>query len=392
MDRLPPEVVAQVAAFLRWCDLCAFSQTCTAFRALVRGWAPAGAAVAPTPTLALPQLAWFREWHLLGDAKGDVPTPSSSHSCASLGSQMWIYGGGTHNEHGFVEVFGTLSTFDLATREWSLLTKDFPKLSEHTLCEYAGALWTFGGTNGTMSGYSCALHMFQPIKTLFAHSTAADVVKAIPVDGVTPPERSSQVAAVFDNKLVIFGGWNGRTTLGDAWCFDFTTCTWTEVRPQGDTPSPRRTHSAVTFNNKMYVFGGFYHDKDTSVSYNDVYELDLRAGRWKLLPAHGCAPCPRGRAAMAVDPERQLIFVVGGWNRTEYFSDMYVYSLRLFEWQRVPCAFPPSLRGGLCQHSLCVCTLPPSLPHEPTNRFLVLYGGFAAAAHQFSNAVCLLRL
>jgi leucine-zipper-like transcriptional regulator 1 len=59
------------------------------------------------------------------------------------------------------------------------------------------------------------------------------------VRGKKPSRRFGYVSVVHDNKLVIFGGFDGSQWLNDMHVFDFDNRTWTEVHAQGVLPSVR---------------------------------------------------------------------------------------------------------------------------------------------------------
>ena len=57
--------------------------------------------------------------------------------------------------------------------------------------------------------------------------------------------------------LCRFGGYGGQHYLNDTWSFDISTRKWTELQCTGSIPSPRGDHGAVLVDDIMYVFGGY---------------------------------------------------------------------------------------------------------------------------------------
>ena len=58
--------------------------------------------------------------------------------------------------------------------------------------------------------------------------------------------------------LCRFGGYGGQQHyLNDTWSFDISTRKWTELQCTGSIPSPRCSHTAVLVDDVMYVFGGY---------------------------------------------------------------------------------------------------------------------------------------
>jgi len=60
---------------------------------------------------------------------------------------------------------------------------------------------------------------------------------------------------VWQNKLYIFGGWDGSKRLNDLHCYDVTTNRWSELKPI-QSPSARAGMCMTTIDNKIYLFGG----------------------------------------------------------------------------------------------------------------------------------------
>ena len=123
--------------------------------------------------------------------------------------------------------------------------------------------------------------------------------------GDIPVRRSAHSMAVWENELLVFGGWDGQEELGDlhifntgalhcSWnhrafvvegeraqrttsngfqCTFADTATWRKVTTTGATPRARHFHNCICVDNRLYVFGGY----DGENWRNDVRVLDLRA-------------------------------------------------------------------------------------------------------------------
>jgi Domain of unknown function (DUF4110)/Kelch motif/Galactose oxidase, central domain len=103
----------------------------------------------------------------------------------------------------------------------------------------------------------------------------------------------------------------------DIWKFDLTTNTWTLVTPNksvGSHPSPRSGHAAAVYQDYMVVFGGFF-DSASSGSksvpaqwYNDVCVLHLPTETWLTLPhvkwTASARPEPRSACNVALLPSK----------------------------------------------------------------------------------------
>ena len=46
-----------------------------------------------------------------------------------------------------------------------------------------------------------------------------------------PPPRANHSSSVWQNKLFIFGGWDGSKRLNDLFCYDVIINKWMELKP-----------------------------------------------------------------------------------------------------------------------------------------------------------------
>jgi hypothetical protein len=132
---------------------------------------------------------------------------------------------------------------------------------------------------------------------------------------VSPPARTASSMA-FDkrtNKLVMFGGFNGKATeagyLRDTWLWDGATSTWTQARMKS---SPPRASGPSLFTDprsgEAMMFGGFDRFKKVP-AFNVTWRWTGTA--WKMLhPA--TSPYPRGWGIAVHDPVRKNVVLTGG--------------------------------------------------------------------------------
>ncbi|KAH3763087.1 Kelch-type beta propeller [Pelomyxa schiedti] len=368
LECVPVEIVVEILSMLGTGDLITMACTCRRMR-----------------ELCFHRSMWMR-WVLVKPTTDVAPAASSSAAVATVGKQIWVHGGGQYVGTGLTDVFSTISRFEFASRSWSVVNSckganEIPTRTEHTLTENEGTLFLFGGTGGWL-GYHNKLYAFPPLES---PREPEDHVQQVTTTH-PPAPRSAHTAVCHNGKLYIFGGWDNPRTFEDLWCFDFSTSVWTELHPEGDLPGRRRTHSAVVCNDCMYVFGGFCKCADCTGSYDSLHELNLQTLVWRRLEVTGDVPSPRGRCGMAVNQRTGHLYLLGGWNRVDYFSDLYEFNIATRTWRLLPIEPPPETAGGLCQHSLVVMNL------GPNTTVLVLYGGFLAATKTFSNSIYALRL
>ncbi|XP_057852599.2 protein GLUTELIN PRECURSOR ACCUMULATION 3 isoform X1 [Cryptomeria japonica] len=120
-----------------------------------------------------------------------------------------------------------------------------------------------------------------------------------------PGPRAFHVAVAIDCNMFIFGGRSGRKRLGDFWMLDTDNWQWTELSGYGDLPPPRDFAAGASVGNqKLVMYGGW----DGTKWLSDVYVLDTMSLEWIQLPITGPSPPPRcGHTATMVE-KRLLIF------------------------------------------------------------------------------------
>jgi hypothetical protein len=75
-------------------------------------------------------------------------------------------------------------------------------------------------------------------------------------------------AVFYNNKVYISGGCSGLTRFNDLWELDLVGYAWKELRTSGVPPSIRNSHTCVVVNEKLFVFGGY-----DGARCNDAYEM-----------------------------------------------------------------------------------------------------------------------
>lgn len=132
---------------------------------------------------------------------------------------------------------------------------DDDALTPHSPIVHAAAilnnvLYVFGGYDG-----------FSRVNTF--HAFSFDEKRWSPVlpsanSSPPPSPRDRHVAVAFGNSFYVHAGFDGTSRVSDFWRFDFSSMTWREVVVLGGRPpSPRHSHAAVVHNHSLYCFGGY---------------------------------------------------------------------------------------------------------------------------------------
>lgn len=150
-----------------------------------------------------------------------------------------------------------------------------------------------------------------------------------------PAERAGHTATALGNRIILFGGNDGRHPFDDVWTFYTTTQMWQRTKTAGTPPPARSGHSAVMASELLYVFGGnagwMHH------TFNDVHVLDTTSATWYRPSYTGTPPTARtGHSASLVG---RWMFVFGGApgaDAARYMHDLHVLDTATMAWSR-PC-------------------------------------------------------
>src|SRR5256712_3828720 len=182
---------------------------------------------------------------------------------------------------------------------------------------------------------------------------------------VSPPPRqyASMTYDAADGYVLLFGGGNSGGLLGDTW--EFKAGSWTQLS-SSISPSPRITASMAYDPADGYVllFGG------TSVGRVDVSDTwQFNAGSWiQLSPS--TSPSPRDTAPMAYDAADGHIILFGGYNLVNFLSDTWEF--RAGAWTQLSPASSPSPRETS------------SMAYDATDAHILLFGEVNTTAAGFT--------
>uniref|UniRef100_A0AC35U208 Kelch motif family protein n=1 Tax=Rhabditophanes sp. KR3021 TaxID=114890 RepID=A0AC35U208_9BILA len=217
----------------------------------------------------------------------------------------------------------------------------------HTVVEYKDKIYLWGGRNDVMLS-SDVLHEYDP---------ANNEWKVIRVSGRCPPARDGHTAVVWDDKMVVFGGFEELHQLfsQDVFIFDFKTCVWSELQiTNGSKPTHRDFHTSVILGDEMFVWGGrsdamglFHSGKD--LYFNNVHILNLRTAEWTVV--YSGRNGPSGRRSHSAFSYNNIMYIFGGFN-SEYnihYNDIHAYDPVLMTWKEIsPIGVCPSVRRRQC--------------------------------------------
>lgn len=250
-----------------------------------------------------------KSWSLV-NAVGPLPPRRSGALGVVYGHKMYIFGGYDGRDGNY---FNDFFYFNFETRHWGEMPSHVrcrPEArTDHIMALHAHHVYIFGGYDGHTR-----------YQNTYRYDLKEEEWQAIPIQGEVPSKRfgHSGIVHAKSNRLIVFGGWDGKDTLNDLYFFDLNTLVWSKANSDGASPPHRYRHTAVVFEDSMFVFGGV--DKQ-HCRYNDLQRFDLRTNTWSEVCTTGFVPSSRTFHRSAV--VGNLMYLLGGYDGTDRLHDLY---------------------------------------------------------------------
>ncbi|EGD73673.1 hypothetical protein PTSG_05386 [Salpingoeca rosetta] len=191
------------------------------------------------------------------ETKGVPPAPRLNHAADVVDDALYVFGG---FEDG--QAKNDMFKLDLNTMMWTPVHANNPpsRRCNHSMTAVGSKLYVFGGRGGEATLYN----------DLFCFDTESRAWTAVKAGGQPPTARDFHSAATFGDKVFVFGGSmeieskDIFTYYNDVVVFDTTRQAWVRPQVSGAVPSVRWAHAAAVYKNKMIVFGGTANDVDLS--------------------------------------------------------------------------------------------------------------------------------
>lgn len=307
---------------------------------------------------------WSR---VLVSSQSSLPPPRSGAASVVVRNKLWMfggYGGGTGRLDDFY-------SYDFHTSTWeevSLSTDKKPGCRENNGVVLAdeNKIYLFGGYNGKgwlndlwcfdieTAKWQCLQENSDPNSSTSGSATSRYQTEAAAAAGheqqavvrrpydntaiaatVTPSRRFGYVSVVHNNKLVVFGGFDGTKWLNDMYEFDFKTKSWTEIYAHCTSaslvtlPSARSCPAWAKDDQYVYIHGGY----DGVERKSDFFACDLGTYTWHEMPCYGTPPSPRYFHSCCLYGNK--MYTYGGYSGSERLADMYVYDFETNHWSQV---------------------------------------------------------
>ena len=186
------------------------------------------------------------------------PTKRDGQSLTKINDKLYLIGGS-----GFFENLFDIWEYDPLTNIWTDLSKTYPSSrTHHTAINLNNKIYVYGGTR-EKSEYENKI-------TYYNDLIVYDIQKQIWTEcDSCSIKRYLHSAINFENRMFVFGGYDGSTYLNDLWEYDPLTNIWSQ-KSQSNKITPRVKPSLTEINGRVFLFGGYNND---GCFLNDLWEL-----------------------------------------------------------------------------------------------------------------------
>lgn len=260
------------------------------------------------------------EWTAIEKGSVSWPANRNNHATSSFRSKLQVHGG-----HDSVHWLDDLWIFDTESQFWikpTVFGTPPTQRACHSLTRVGNTVQMFGGFDGTVSFNTT--HALCPLKFQWT---------LLCPKGTVPHERSSHYAVPWKQSILLVGGNHDAHKLVDLHVLELNTMEWREIKARGNVPGVRG-FTASLVEDKIIMFGGY----DGIKRKNDTQELDLETQEWKALFVDDKNEKPSGRQRHASVQINGKMFVQGGFDGDKWLKDIWimdVHKLNLMEFHRV---------------------------------------------------------
>eukprot|EP01129_Flabellula_baltica_P009420 TRINITY_DN3845_c0_g1_i1.p1 TRINITY_DN3845_c0_g1~~TRINITY_DN3845_c0_g1_i1.p1 ORF type:complete len:998 (+),score=177.58 TRINITY_DN3845_c0_g1_i1:1-2994(+) len=199
------------------------------------------------------------------------------HSCVYYENRKFnIIFGGRIKKRLKWKIFDDLYFYNIETGIWKQIPVINPPAGrfEHTASIIGDKMYCFGGNIGNKTSVNDFFSLdLGSLQTEFQH---------VQVKTTSPSPRFGHTANVYEEKIYIFGGFNGRDYFNDLHIFYPQKSQWVSPQVSGHIPFGRYRHSACIFDHYLVISGGQYEEQ----LLNDIWILNLTPNSENILEWH----------------------------------------------------------------------------------------------------------
>lgn len=174
------------------------------------------------------------------------------------------------------------------------------------------------------------------------------------------PGREMMSMTSYNDKLYMFGGFDGSDYLAEMWEYDPDTLTWTllynsssETGDSGIAPCGRQGSGMVSYGSDLYIFGGSW--DDSGYQYSDaLWKFSTVSNTWIKVVDSGGPVGRQNHGLVIISDDIYVIGGVSGVSRETELGDMWSYNITSDTWTMRANTFVPVLSVSSARHSVVV--------------------------------------
>ncbi|XP_063992111.1 leucine-zipper-like transcriptional regulator 1 [Diachasmimorpha longicaudata] len=302
-------------------------------------------------TLDFGPFGTVHRWQQMPDCDEFVGARRSKHTVVSYKDAIYVFGGDNGKR-----MLNDLLRFDVKEKSWGRAfatgTPPAPRY-HHSAVVHDSSMFVFGGYTGDIHSNSNLTNKNDLFEYRFQNGQWTEW-KFI---GKTPVARSAHGAAVYDNKLWIFAGYDGNARLNDMWTISLLPGElriWEEVVQSGDCPPTCCNFPVAVARESMFVFSGQSGAKIT----NSLFQFHFRDKRWTRISTEhilrGAPPPPARRYGHTMVSFHRHLYVFGGAADSTLPNDLHCYDLDTQTWNVVIPSNDSEIPSGRLFHAAAV--------------------------------------
>lgn len=287
------------------------------------------------------------KWKRMSECYEFVGARRSKHTAVAYKDAIYVFGGDNGKS-----MLNDLIRFDIREKSWTKMgcmgVPPAPRY-HHSAVVHRSSMFVFGGYTGDILANSNLTNK----NDLFEYKFQSAQWVQWKFTGQEPVPRSAHGAAVYDDKLWIFAGYDGNARLNDMWTTNLVgeNHQWEKVEQKGQCPPTCCNFPVAVSRGKMYVFSGQSGAKIT----NALFQFDFETHTWSrvctehLLRSASGAPARRYGHVMVSHSSH--LYVFGGAADNTLPADLYCYDFDTHVWSIVAPASDSQTPSGRLFHA-----------------------------------------
>ncbi|XP_014218455.1 leucine-zipper-like transcriptional regulator 1 [Copidosoma floridanum] len=290
-------------------------------------------------------------WQRMPECDEFVGARRSKHTVVAYKDAIYVFGGDNGKR-----MLNDLLRFDVKEKSWgrAFATGQPPAPRyHHSAVVHGCSMFVFGGYTGDIHSNSNLTNK----NDLFEYRFTTGQWVEWKFYGKTPVARSAHGAAIYDNKLWIFAGYDGNVRLNDMWTISLCPKdpkVWEKVIQSGDCPPTCCNFPVVVARESMFVFSGQSGAKIT----NSLFQFHFREKRWTRISTEhilrGTPPPPARRYGHTMVSFDRHLYVFGGTADNTLPNDLHCYDLDTQTWDIITPSSDSEIPSGRLFHAAAV--------------------------------------